>query len=245
MILVIVLIAYVLPVTALDPLTIQDAIADRELEIALNKWANEYVRYIITETESAEWKNLVDREEKLTFIEHFWQRRDPTPATRENEYRNDFMRRSAYVRQNFTAGKPGWRSDRGRIYLTLGPPSSVDRYPFGRDRTERPSEVWYYNSINNRALPASVQIAFVDFMGYGDYEIVTDLDRTAQFNSAFGIAMNNLDSYALRRPGEIRSDEELLYEFNEPTIKHPELLSRDLFELQRELNEIVLVPTIV
>ncbi len=219
------------------------ALSDSELDKAMDKWIRDYVRYIITEEEKVEWKGLSNRDDKVMFIEHFWQRRDPTPETRENEYRAEYIQRWLYVKQHFTAGKPGWRTDRGRIYLMLGAPSSVERNPFGRNRTERPSEVWYYNSINNRNLPASVDISFVDFMGYGDYEIVTDLDQTARFNSSFGIAMNNLDAYALRRMGDVRPVEDVVSTmWDEARITHPELLSRDLFELQRELSEIAETP---
>jgi len=223
--------------------TALQTLSDSDLDKTLDKWFRDYVRYIITEEEKAEWKGLSNRDEKILFVERFWQRRDPTPETRENEYRTEFIERWLYVKQHFTAGKPGWRTDRGRIYLMLGPPSSVERNPFGRNRTERPSEVWFYNSINNKNLPASVQISFVDFMGYGDYEIVTDLDRTARFNSAFGIAMNNLDAYALRRLGDIRPAEEVVSRiWEEARVTHPELLTRDLFELQRELSEIAETP---
>jgi len=243
--LMVVLAAFAMPGTAQED-TAQgssERLSDAELDAALKKWGDDYVRYIITDEERAIWKKLKSREEKLRFIEDFWLRRDPTPRTPKNEYREDYIRRWAYVEKTFTAGKPGWRTDRGRIYLMLGPPSSIERNPFGRNRTERPSEVWSYNSINNKVLPAVVEIAFVDFMGYGDYEIVTDLDSTARFNSAFGIAMNNLDAYALRRGGEIRPPEELVMGiFDERRVVHPELLSRDLFDLQRELGEIAKVP---
>jgi len=245
----IVLLASALAFAAAPTLIAQDAepqdVSDEELDLALEKWAGEYVRYIISDGELAEWRNLSSRADRMLFIETFWGRRDPTPESPENEYRQEYLERWGYVQQHFTAGKPGWRTDRGRIYLMLGPPSTVERHPFGRDRTERPSEVWYYNSVNNRALPATVEIAFVDFMGYGDYEIVTDLDRTARFHSAFGIAMNNLDAYALRRPGEVRPDDYLVSTmFEESRIRHPELLSRDLFELERELGEIAETPTL-
>lgn len=236
-------------IAALNQQDLQDKLADsvnmskEEFEKALDKWANEYVRYIITDIEKREWNNLTSTEDKLRFIDVFWRRRDPKPDTPENEFRDEYMKRWNYVKEKFTAGKPGWRTDRGKIYLMLGAPSSVERHPFGRNRGERPSETWSYNSVNNKALPASIEISFVDFMGYGDYEIVTDLDRTAQFYTSFGIAMNNLDAYGLRREGELRSQEELLYEFKEPAIRHPEQLSSELFNLQNELREVAKVPS--
>ena len=216
---------------------------DEELEAALKKWIRDYVRYIITDKEKGEWKNLADNKAKVAFIEMFWARRDPTPETPENEYRDDYLQRWGYVLENFSAGKPGWRTDRGRIYLMLGPPSSIQRNPMGRDATERPSEVWTYNSINNSKLPASVDVSFVDFMGYGDYEIVTDLDRTARFNSAFGISMNNLDAYGLRRIGDLRDYEDVISPmWEESRIMQPATLSSQLFDLQQELALIAETP---
>ena len=216
---------------------------DKELDAALNKWIKDYVRYIVTDQEKAEWNNLTDNKEKVAFIEMFWARRDPTPETPENEYREDYFKRWGYVLETFSAGKPGWRTDRGRIYLMLGAPSSIQRNPMGRDSTERPSEVWTYNSINNSKLPASVDISFVDFMGYGDYEIVTDLDRTARFNSAFGISMNNLDAYGLRRMGELRDYEDVISPMWEETrIVQPSALTSELFDLQQELALIAETP---
>lgn len=229
-----------------DAASSQQVLSGPELEDALEKWITEYVRYIITDIEKREWNNLRTSTDKLRFIEYFWQIRDTKPETPQNEYRAEYQERWRYVQKNFTAGKPGWRTDRGRIYLMLGAPSSIERNPFGRNRTERPSETWFYNSLNNKRLPAAIDISFVDFLGYGDYEIVSDLDRTAQFNSDFGISMNALDAYAMRRGGEIREETDhtniILPMFSESKLRDATLLSRQLFDLQEELREVAKVP---
>jgi GWxTD domain-containing protein len=227
-----------------DEVTIS-GLSEKELTEALQKWRDDYVRYIITSWEEDEWKSLKTNRQKLEFIEYFWKMRDPDLSTSANEFREEYQRRWNYVNRNFTAGKHGWRTDRGRIYLLLGAPNDIERNPMGRNRSERPSEIWYYNSIANDKLPAQVTIAFVDFMGYGDYEIVSDLERTARmFSERFGISMNNLDAYGLRRAGEMNLAEDAIVSqmFDETVIRNPEILSSELFDLQTELRYIAEVP---
>lgn len=227
-----------------DEITVS-GMTEEELSEALDRWRYDYVRYLITGWEEDEWGKLETNRQKLEFIEYFWLARDPDIKTPENEFRQEYRNRWNYVNQHFTAGKHGWRTDRGRIYLTLGPPQDVQRNPMGRNRSERPSEIWYYNMVANERLPAQIEIAFVDFMGYGDYEIVSDLERTAKaFSYRFGISMNNLDAYALRRAGEttLSEDEIVSRLFDESVIRNPEVLSRELFDLQDELRYVAEVP---
>ena len=93
----------------------------KELETPYKKWLNEEVVYIITDEEKTSWKRLATDEEREQFIEQFWLRRDPTPDTEENEYREEHYRRIAYSNERFASGIPGWKTDRGRIYITYGP----------------------------------------------------------------------------------------------------------------------------
>jgi GWxTD domain-containing protein len=248
-ILVLVTLAISLCLTAVAQDIDEQKLGGKELDEALDTWFNNYVRYIITDGEKNQWKALTTQQDKLAFIEFFWQLRDQTPETPENEYRKEYMRRWAYVQRNFTAGKPGWKTDRGRIYLMLGEPSQREQNPFGRNSSERPSETWYYNNVQNQNLDAQISIAFVDFLGYGDYEIVSNLDQTARFDSAFGISFNALDAYALRRAGEVREetgpDDIISTMWDEAKIRHPEQLSMKLFDLQRELREVAKVPKLM
>ncbi len=88
-----------------------------ELSKTYKKWLNEDVVWIITDEERAAFKQLTNDEERDNFIEAFWQRRDPTPDTEENEYKEEHYRRIAYANEHFAAGIPGWKTDRGRIYI--------------------------------------------------------------------------------------------------------------------------------
>ena len=93
----------------------------KELEGPYRKWLNEDVAYIITDEERQAWKRLSTDEEREQFIEQFWLRRDPSPDTAENEYKEEHYRRIAYANERFASGIPGWKTDRGRIYITFGP----------------------------------------------------------------------------------------------------------------------------
>ncbi len=89
------------------------------------------MRYIITPEEEQAFKLLGTDEERDEFIEQFWLRRDPTPDTEENEFREEHYRRIQYANEHFAAGIPGWRTDRGRIYIVWGPPDEIESHPSG------------------------------------------------------------------------------------------------------------------
>src|SRR5579871_5851503 len=101
----------------------------KELETPYRKWLNEDVAYIITDEERAAFKRLQTDEEREQFIEQFWLRLCPTPDTTENEFKEEHYRRIAYANEHYAAGIPGWRTDRGKIYIMYGPPTSIDAHP--------------------------------------------------------------------------------------------------------------------
>src|SRR6476469_4801553 len=98
-----------------------DKALKQELGKVYKKWLDEDVRWIITDEERNAFKQLSNDEERDNFVEGFWLRRDPTPDTVENEFKEEHYRRIAYANEHFAAGIPGWKSDRGRIYITFGP----------------------------------------------------------------------------------------------------------------------------
>ena len=99
-----------------------------------SKWVNEDVAYIISDEERAAFKSLQSDPEREHFIEQFWLRRDPTPGTPENEFKEEHYRRIAYANDHFAAAIPGWKTDRGRIYITYGPPDEKESHPSGERR---------------------------------------------------------------------------------------------------------------
>jgi GWxTD domain-containing protein len=150
------------------------------------KWLDEDVRWIITDEELSAFKKLSNNSERDIFIEGFWQRRDPTPDTAENEYKEEHYRRIAYANEHYAAGMPGWRTDRGRIYVMYGPPTSIDSHPMGGPyqrsaeegggQTETfPFEVWRYRYLEG--IGQEIEIEFVDDCGCGAYEMTLDRSK--------------------------------------------------------------------
>lgn len=130
--------------------------ADTNLEQSL-----ELVRLIARpgEIDSLESSPPVERKEAWV---RFWKRRDPTPDTEENEFKDEFFQRVRYANENFSVLEPGYRSDRGRVYIQYGPPDTIDQHPQNIDGP--PYEIWIYDRLNRR-------FVFVDYDGFGRYEL--------------------------------------------------------------------------
>ena len=155
----------------------------KELETPYRKWLNEDVAYIISDEERTAFKRLQTDEEREQFIEQFWLRRDPTPDSIENEFKEEHYRRIAYTNENFASGIPGWKTDRGRIYITYGPPDEKETHPSG-GTYERPSEEgggttstfpfeqWRYRYIEG--IGTDINIEFVDPTMSGEYRMTMD-----------------------------------------------------------------------
>ncbi len=155
----------------------------KELETPFRKWLNEDVFYIITDEERATFKRFATDDERESFIESFWLRRDPTPDTQENEYKEEHYRRIAYSNERFASGIPGWKADRGRIYITFGPPDEIEDHPSG-GTYQRPIEEgggttstfpfqkWRYRYIDG--IGNDVMIEFVDTTMTGEFRMTMD-----------------------------------------------------------------------
>ncbi|HXK01890.1 MAG TPA: GWxTD domain-containing protein [Verrucomicrobiae bacterium] len=155
----------------------------KELETPYRKWLNEDVAYIITDEERAAFKRLQTDDERENFIENFWLRRDPTPDTVENEFKEEHYRRIAYANENFASGIPGWKTDRGRIYITYGPPDEKESHPSGGSYERPPEEgggttstfpfeQWRYRYIEG--IGTNIIIEFVDPTMSGEYHMTMD-----------------------------------------------------------------------
>src|SRR5258708_7670259 len=155
----------------------------KELETPYKKWLNEDVVYIITDEERQAWKRLATDEEREQFIEQFWLRRDPTPDTAENEFKEEHYRRVAYANERYASGIPGWKSDRGRIYITFGPPDEIESHPSGGSYERPPEEgggttstypfeQWRYRWVEG--IGAGIEIEFVDPTMSGEYRMTMD-----------------------------------------------------------------------
>jgi len=155
----------------------------QELKGTYKKWLDEDVLYIITDTERQAFKNLTNDEERDSFMENFWQRRNPSPDSPDNEYRDEIYSRIAYANEHFAAGKPGYLTDRGHIYIAWGKPDDVERHSSGGEY-ERPTEegggttstypfeVWHYRYLEG--VGDNVNMEFVDSCSCGDYHYTID-----------------------------------------------------------------------
>ena len=155
----------------------------QELSKTYKKWLDEDVRWIITDEEQKAFKMLSNDEERDQFIEAFWQRRDPTPDTVENEFKEEHYRRIAYANEHFAAGIPGWKTDRGRIYIMYGAPDEIEAHPSGGsyqrpieegggETSTFPFEDWRYRYLEG--IGQEVIIEFVDTCMCGDYHMTID-----------------------------------------------------------------------
>jgi GWxTD domain-containing protein len=154
-----------------------------ELHGEYKKWVDEDVRWIISDTELQAFKSLSNDEERDQFIEQFWLRRNPNPDSPENEYREEHYARIAYANEHFAAGKPGWKTDRGHIYIAYGKADSIDSHPSGGNY-ERPMEegggststfpfeTWHYRYL--AGIGDNIDIEFVDSCMCGDYHMTID-----------------------------------------------------------------------
>jgi GWxTD domain-containing protein len=161
----------------------KEAALKKELETPWKKWLNEDVAYIITDEERKAFKQFNTDEEREQFVEQFWLRRDPSPDTVENEFKEEHYRRIAYANEHFASGIPGWKADRGRIYITFGPPDEIDSHPSGGtyerpaaegggETSTYPFEDWRYRYIEG--IGNDVMIEFVDTTMTGEYRMTMD-----------------------------------------------------------------------
>jgi len=155
----------------------------RELESPYKKWLDVDVMYIISPEERDAFKNLSTDDERENSIEQFWLRRDPTPDSVENEFKEEHYRRIAFANDRYASGIPGWKTDRGRIYITFGPPDENDSHPSGGTynrpydegggtTSTYPFEIWRYRWIEG--IGTDVQIEFVDPTYTGEYRMTMD-----------------------------------------------------------------------
>ena len=157
--------------------------AYKELDDQYKQWLNEDVVYIISPEERSAFLQLATNEEREQFIEQFWLRRSSNPDLPDNDFKEEHYRRIAYANEHYASGIPGWKTDRGRIYIIWGPADEVDSHPTGGtyDRpmdegggstTTYPWEKWRYRYLEG--IGENVELEFVDPSGSGEYHLTMD-----------------------------------------------------------------------
>ena len=154
------------PIRRVKSFTVEPSVTSTAID---PRTALEVLRYVATDSEAREMDRLRTPEERTTFWEEFWKRRDPSPDTPTNEARDEFYKRVQYANQHFGAGTPGWRTDMGHVYIRFGQPDEVVRNPFRFEGP--PEEIWYYYRER-------LTFFYVDLDGFGRYEL--DEDRSSK-----------------------------------------------------------------
>ena len=179
-----------------------------ENEDHFEKWLTQEVTYIITNEEKTVFESLNTDLERETFIEQFWRRRDPDPSTAVCEYKEEHYRRIAYANQWFRSGKPGWMTDRGRIYILHGPPDEIESHPSGGPyqrpvhegggfTSTHPFEMWRYRRIEG--IGDDVELEFVDPVGGGEYRLALNPDEKDVFRHVPGAGLTWSEGRGLTR----------------------------------------------
>lgn len=173
------------------------------------RWLERDVSYIITEQERREFLSLTTHAQREAFIRRFWERRDPIPETLENEYREEHYRRIAHANQEFGRETPreGWMTDRGQIYILLGPPTSIHRNAGAS--AIAPHEIWHYDVPEDPRLPRGLRLLFYRPQTFGEYRLYSPLFDGLE-------ELLHADSSRLRL-GERRVMNEIRYQLDQET----------------------------
>jgi len=178
-----------------------------EMSDVHRKWIEEEVVYIVTDREKEVFRELQTVEERDRFIEAFWTRRDPNPATPANELREEHYKRIDYANQFLGRDtfRPGWRTDRGRYYILLGAPKTIERFSGGNEIVD--SELWFYQGGGERGLPGAFFLLFFQRDGVGEFELYHPIGDgpTSLFRTA-GMFSGQDDLAAIERLEQLSAD---------------------------------------
>ena len=183
-----------------------DRAREKELDSPYKKWLKDEVTYIISDEERATFLRLNTNEEREQFIEQFWLRRDPSPDTIENETKEEHYRRIAYANERFASGIPGWKTDRGRIYIMWGPADEVESHPSGGayqrpfeegggSTSTFPFEKWRYRYLEG--IGNDVNLEFVDMSGSNEYRLSIDPSEKDALLMVPGAGLSDLEAMGM------------------------------------------------
>jgi GWxTD domain-containing protein len=178
----------------------------KELDSQYRKWLDEDVVYIITPEERSAFLHLSTNEEREQFIEQFWQRRNPDPDSADNTFKEEHYRRIAYANEHYSSGIPGWKTDRGRIYITWGAPDEIESHPSGGsydrpaeegggETSTYPFEDWRYRYLEG--IGENVELEFVDPTMSGEYHLTIDPSEKDALLYVPGAGLTQMESMGL------------------------------------------------
>jgi len=178
----------------------------KELDSQYRQWLNEDVIYIISPEERNAFLQLDTNEEREQFIEQFWLRRSSNPDLPDNDFKEEHYRRIAYANEHYASGIPGWKTDRGRMYIMWGPADEIDSHPSGGtyDRpmeegggstTTYPWETWRWRYLEG--IGENVILEFVDPSGSGEYHLTMDPSEKDALLHVPGAGLSLLESMGM------------------------------------------------
>src|SRR5712664_1163772 len=178
----------------------------KELDNSFKTWLNEDVTYIISPEERTAFLQLETNEEREQFIEQFWLRRSSNPDMPDNDFKEEHYRRIAYANEHYASGIPGWKTDRGRIYIIWGAPDEIESHPTGGtyDRpmeegggstTTYPWEKWRYRYLEG--MGNNVELEFVDPSGSGEYRLTMDPSEKDALTHVPGAGLSLMESMGM------------------------------------------------
>jgi GWxTD domain-containing protein len=178
----------------------------KELDSAYKQWLTEDVTYIISPEERNAFLQLDTNEEREQFIEQFWLRRSSNPDLPENDFKEEHYRRIAYANEHYASGIPGWKTDRGRMYIMWGPPDEIESHPTGGtyDRpieegggstTTYPWETWRWRYLEG--IGENIILEFVDPSGSGEYHLTMDPSEKDALLHVPGAGLSLMESMGL------------------------------------------------
>jgi len=178
----------------------------KELDSQYKKWLDEDVVYIISPEERSAFLHLATNEEREQFIEQFWQRRNPDPDSADNTFKEEHYRRIAYANEHYSSGIPGWKADRGRIYIMWGAPDEIESHPSGGsydrpssegggETSTYPFEDWRYRYLEG--IGENVELEFVDPTMSGEYKLTMDPSEKDALLMVPGAGLTQMESMGL------------------------------------------------
>src|SRR6266704_6944007 len=178
----------------------------KELDNAYKQWLQEDVVYIITPDERNAFLQLQTNEEREQFIEQFWLRRSSNPDLPDNDFKEEHYRRIDYANEHYASGIPGWKTDRGRMYIIWGPADEVDSHPSGGtyDRpmeegggttSTYPWEKWRYRYLEG--MGNNIELEFVDPSGSGEYHLTMDPSEKDALTHVPGAGLSLMESMGM------------------------------------------------
>lgn len=148
-----------------SPALVQSEAKQSQLGAEYSKWLNEDARWIATDQERTDFLALESATARDELIREFWERRNPTPGSQNNAFKEEHYRRLAFANNHFASRTPGWETDRGHIYIVYGPPDIIT--PYAGSEATRPFQTWYYRRSGGK----SQAFEFVDSCRCGEYKL--------------------------------------------------------------------------